>query len=149
MVISTATTVQTYLAQLPPDRRSVVSAVRRVIKQHLPKGYRETMNWGMICYEIPLKQYPDTYNGKPLCYAALAAQKNHTALYLMGAYADPAQRKALSDAFKKAGKKLVMGKSCLRFKSIEELPLDAIGRTIASMPPSALMKLAETSRKRK
>jgi hypothetical protein len=149
MVMSTATTVQDYLAQLPPDRRAVVSAVRRVVKQNLPKGYRETLNWGMICYEVPLKQYPDTYNGQPLCYTALAAQKNHIALYLMGAYADPAQRKALSDAFKTAGKKLVMGKSCLRFKTIDDLPLEAIGRTIASMPPSVLIRLAETSRKRK
>ena len=148
MVTGKTTTVRAYLAGLPDDRRAVVSAVRRVVKQNLPKGYREAVNWGMICYELPLTQYPDTYNGQPLCYAALAAQKNHYALYLMGAYADPAQRKALADAFRKAGKKLDMGKSCLRFKKLDDLPLEAIGKVIASLPPKAMIALAEASRKR-
>jgi hypothetical protein len=81
MAKSSAATVQAYLDGLPDDRRAVVAAVREVILRHLPAGFREAMNWGMINYEIPLERYPDSYNGQPLCYLALAAQKNHFALY--------------------------------------------------------------------
>ena len=84
MVSSKAQTVPEYLAELPAERRAVIAAVRKVVRKHLPKGYVEAMNWGMICYEIPLKRYPITYNKQPLSYAALAAQKNNYALYLMG-----------------------------------------------------------------
>ena len=80
-----------------------------MIKKHLPKGYKESMNWGVIAYEIPLKVFPDTYNGQPLCYAALAAQKNHNALYLMVPYGDSTQRTQLEDAFAAIGKKLRHG----------------------------------------
>ena len=94
MAKSNAATVQEYLDELPEDRRAVVAAVRDVVLRHLPKGYGENMNWGMISYEIPLERYPDTYNGQPLSYMALAAQKNHYALYLMCFYGDGAGRLA-------------------------------------------------------
>jgi hypothetical protein len=97
------------------------------------------MSWGMINYGLPLSHYPNTYNGQPLAYVALAAQKNYYALYLMGPYMDSEQGKQLADAFKKAGKKMDMGKSCLRFRTLDDLPLDAVGRAIASMPPEALI----------
>lgn len=143
-----ASTVEEYLAGLPEDRRDVVAKVRAMVLANLPKGYRETLAWGMISYEIPLERYPDTYNRKPLCYVALAAQKNYYALYLMGAYAKPGQLKALEDAFVKAGKKLDMGKSCLRFKKPEDLPLDAIGRIIADVPPDEMIAFARSARTR-
>ena len=141
-----ASTVAEYLAELPEDRREVVSRVRKVVLKNLPKGYRETVSWGMISYEVPLERYPDTYNRKPLCYVALAAQKNYYALYLMGAYAKPGQAKALEEAFAKAGKKLDMGKSCLRFKTLEDLPLDAIGKIIAGLPPDEMIEYARAAR---
>src|SRR4029078_6325705 len=83
MARSTASTVDEYLASLPEERRAVISAVREVVLRNLPAGYQETMNWGAISYEVPLERYPTTYNGQPLSFAALAAQKNHYALYLM------------------------------------------------------------------
>ena len=101
MVQSQARTVTGYLASLPKERRDVIAALRAVIRRHLPKGYREVMNWGAITYEVPLRRHPDTYNGKPLAYACLAAQKNYFALYLLGAYQDPAQAKKLEAAFER------------------------------------------------
>lgn len=144
---STADTVEAYLAALPEDRREAIDAVRAVILQHLPDGYRESINWGMISYEIPLERYPNTYNKQPLGYAALASQKNYCALYLVGAYADDEQRKALEAAFEAAGKKMDMGKSCLRFRRADDLPLDAIGAIIAATPPDAYIAQYEASRK--
>ncbi len=118
IVKSQAQTVAGYLEELPPDRREVVSGLRKIILKHLPRGYREAMNWGMISCEIPLEDYPNTYNGQPLGYLALAAQKNHFSLYMMGVYQDPEQEARLKEGFRKAGKKPDMGKSCLRFKKV-------------------------------
>ncbi|HUM03754.1 MAG TPA: DUF1801 domain-containing protein [Thermoanaerobaculia bacterium] len=143
---SAATTVAGYLAELPKEKRAVLSAVRKVIRKNLPRGYREEMGWGMITYAIPLEQYPETYNGQPLCYAALAAQKNHFGLYLTCAYGDPGQEKKLRDGFRKAGKKLDMGKSCVRFHRLEDLPLEVIGEVIAATPPEAFIARYEASR---
>lgn len=148
MASTSAETVEAYLDELPPDRRAVISTVRDTIRKKLPKGYRETMNWGMITYELPLERYPDTYNGQPLMYAALAAQKNHYAVYLTGLYQDPEDEKRFRAEFAKAGKKLDMGKSCVRFRKLEDLPLDVIGRTIASTPPEKFISRYEASRKR-
>jgi len=146
MARSDASTVEEYLEALPAERRAVVAAVRDVVLAHLPDGYEEAMRWGMITYEVPLAHGPDTRNGQPLSYAALAAQKNHYALYLMGAYADPAQTAQLKEAFGRAGKKLDMGKSCLRFKRLDDLPLEAIGAVIAGTPPEALIAHYEAGR---
>jgi hypothetical protein len=148
MVRSRAATVEEYLEELPADRRAVVAAVRDVVVRNLPAGYREGMNWGMIAYEVPLERYPNTYNGQPLLYAALAAQKNYFALYLMAAYESTKQGIRLREEFKKAGKKLDMGKSCLRFKKLDDLPLDVIGRAIAATPPEALIAACEAARRR-
>ena len=134
MVMSKAPTVSQYLASLPADRRKIVGAVRKLIKANLPAGYKETMGWGAICYSVPLSVLPDTYNGEPLCYAALAAQKNYCSLYLMSVYGDAVRAKAFKAAFAKAGKKLDMGKSCVRFKTLDDLPLDVIADTIAATP---------------
>ena len=146
MASSKAGTVEEYLQELPEDRRAVVSAVRDVVLRNLPAGYRETMSWGMISYEVPLEDYPNTYNRQPLGYAALAAQKNYYALYLLTPYQDPAQEQWLRDEFSKAGKKLDMGKSCLRFKKLDDLPLDVVGRVIASTPPREFIAQYERAR---
>lgn len=148
MASSKAATPDEYLSELPAERREVVSAVRRTILRHLPKGYEERMNWGMISYEIPLERYPETYNGQPLMYAALAAQKKHIALYLMGPYQDPVQAARLEQGFERIGRKMDMGKSCLRFRQLEDLPLDDLGEVIASTPPEELIRSYEASRRK-
>ena len=148
MVMSTAKTVPEYLASLPDDRRKVVSAARALVKRHLPKGYKESMMLGMITWAIPLSKYPDTYNKQPLCYAALAAQKQNTTLYLMSAYGDPKLYAWLKGEFKKAGKRFDMGKSCLHFKTMDDLVPDAVGKVIASTPPEAYIKSYEKARKK-
>ena len=131
MAGSAATTVEAYLAELPPERRAIVSIVRDLVNRHLPPGYSETMGWGMICWGVPLSRYPETYNRQPLCYAALAAQKNAYSLHLMGVYADSKDERSLRKAYEKAGKKLDMGKCCLHFKSLDGLLQDEIARLIA------------------
>jgi uncharacterized protein YdhG (YjbR/CyaY superfamily) len=145
MATSKAATVEQYLAELPADRREVVSKVRDLVRRNLPTGYTETMNWGMISYELPLSQYSNTYNGQPLSYVGLAAQKNYYALYLMSAHLDSEQGKQLAEGFKRAGKKMDMGKSCLRFKALDDLPLDAVAKAIASMPPEKLIAQHESA----
>ena len=147
MAKSGAATVAGYLSELPAERRAVLAAVRAVVRKNLPAGYRETMNWGLICYEIPLTRYPNTYNGQPLCYAGLAAQKNHNALYLTDVYQDPSQAKRLKDGFRKAGKKVDMGKSCLRFQKLEDLELEVIGEIISRTPPDTFIARYEASRR--
>ena len=146
MAQSTAATVDAYLDELPPDRRAVVSTVRDLVRRHLPDGYREGMSFGMIGWSVPLERYPNTYNGQPLGYVALAAQKSHYALYLTCAYMDPAGEARLRAAFAAAGKKLDMGKSCLRFKRLDDLPLDAIGAIIAETTPEAFIATYEAAR---
>ena len=148
MASSAARTVDQYLKELPPERREVISTVRKVIRDHLPAGYQETMNWGMISYEVPLDRYPTTYNGQPLMYAALAAQKNHYAVYLIGLYSEGKPAGWFAEEFRKAGKKLDMGKSCVRFRKADDLPLDAIGELIAATPPDAFIAQYEKARAR-
>jgi hypothetical protein len=135
MVQSKAATVQEYIDELPADRRAVVSSLRELILRHLPAGYREAMNWGVINYEVPLERFPDTYNGQPLSYIALAAQKNHFAIYLMCVCEDAKRKAWLKEAFAKAGKKLDMGKACLRFRKLDDLPLDVIGQVVGQVTP--------------
>jgi hypothetical protein len=146
VVSSNAATVADYLASLPPERRKVVAAMRQLVRTHLPKGYVEGMRYGMICYEVPLLRYPDTYNKQPLSYLALAAQKNGYSLYLTCAYLDGGRVQRLRDAHARVGKKLDMGKSCVRFKSLEALELDAIAAEIASTTPAQFIERYEASR---
>ena len=148
MVRSAARTVDEYLAGLPAERAAVVAAMRDLINAHMPPGYQETMAFGMIGWGIPLSRYPDTYNRQPLGYVALAAQKNAYSLYLMGLHVDGQQERALHEAAAAVGKKLDTGKSCLRFRHPDDLPLQAIGELIASMPVDDYIALYEASRKR-
>lgn len=148
MAKSSAATVAEYLQELPEDRRQVVSTLRDFVRRHLPDGYEEAMEFGMIGWGVPLARYPHTYNGRPLAYVSLAAQKNHYALYLMGAYGDTAAEEALRAGFAAEGKRLDIGKSCVRFRQVDDLALEPLGRLIASLPPEALIEKYEASRRR-
>lgn len=137
---SEAKTVEDYIASLPDERRQAISSIRDTILSNLPDGYEEKMNWGMIHYQIPLETYPDTYNRQPLMYAALASQKNHMAVYLTGIYISDDSREKFETAYKATGKRIDVGKSCVRFKKIEDLPLDLIGETISSVTADELIR---------
>jgi len=147
MASSSAKTVAEYLASLEPEHRAVVGAVRRVIRRNLPRGYQEVMAWGMIAYQVPLKRYPDTYNRKPLMYAALARQKHRYTVYLTSVYQDAVQLAEFKDAYMSTGKRLSMGKSCVHFRSLDQLPVDLIGREIASVPVDEFIRRYEVSRR--
>ncbi len=140
---SEATTVEQYLSELPDDRREALETVRASILANLPDGYEEAMNWGMITYQVPLETYPDTYNKQPLMYAALASQKNHMAVYLTGIYISDEAREEFETAYRATGKRLDVGKSCVRFRKIEDLPVELIGETIASVPIDRLIAHVE------
>lgn len=146
MVTSTAKTVGEYLQQLPPPRRAVVATVRDAVNDRLPSGYVETMAFGMIGWVVPLSRYPETYNGQPLAYAGLAAQKNHYALYLNGVYSDEAAERALIDAYARAGKRLDKGRSCVRFRRLDDLLLDEITGLLAASPVDAFIARYEAAR---
>ena len=124
-------TVDAYLESLPAERRQAIAAVRAVILKNLPTGYEEAMAFGMISYQVPLATYPDTYNKRPLQYAALASQKNYMALYLMGIYL-PEAAAEFERRYRATGKRNDVGKSCVRFRTLDDLPLDLIGETIQS-----------------
>jgi uncharacterized protein YdhG (YjbR/CyaY superfamily) len=144
-----AANVSAYLAELPADRRAVVEAVRRVVNASLPRGYEEGIQYGMIGWYVPKSRYPAGYHTnpkEPLPFAHLAAQTSHFALYLMFVYGDPELSSWFAAEYAKSGKKLDMGKSCVRFKRIEDLPLDVIGRTIAKVPVDAWIAAYEAAR---
>ena len=130
---SDETTVAGYLASLPDDRRKAMKAVRAVIRKNLPRGIVETMNWGMISYEVPLSVVPNTYNGQPLSFAALASQKNYMSVYLMAIYGSDTLRTSFEEEYRATGKRLDMGKSCVRFRTLDDLPVDVIGRAVAAI----------------
>jgi hypothetical protein len=131
---SKAKSIPEYLAGLPGERRRVLVALRALIRKRIPKGYQEAPACGMIGWQVPLKVCPETYNGQPLQYLAIGAQKRHLAIYLMNAYACPAVKRDIVAGFKAAGKRLDMGKSCIRFRSLDDLPLDVIARAVAATP---------------
>jgi len=148
MVVSKVTTVADYLSELPPERAKVIAHVRDLVNQALPDGYREGIGYGMIGWVVPLEDYPDTYNGQPLIYAGLAAQKNHFALYLNCVYSSPERTERLKSAFAEAGKKLDMGKSCIRFKRVGDLPEMVVAAEIASATPEQFIAINEAARQR-
>jgi hypothetical protein len=136
------TTVAAYLASLTREKRAVIEEARALVHTHIPKGYAEFMNWGVINWGIPLEEFSDTHNGQPLCYVGLGAKKSYNSLYLMGAfdssngkYTTPFSERLLVDAFKKAGKRLDMGKCCLHFKKLDDLELTSVAKVIAMSTP--------------
>ena len=141
-----ATSVEEYVGSLPADRREAISAVRDVINENLPKGYEESISFGMIGWVIPLADYPETYNGEPLGLAALASQKNHMSLYLMGLYTSEPEVEWFRQEYADREMLLGMGKSCVRFKRLEQVPLDVVGQVIAKVPPALYIERYEAAR---
>ena len=119
-------TVAGYIASLPEIRADVISEIRDLVNKNIKSGFEETMRWGMITWEIPLSIYPNTYNKQPLYYIGLAAQKNNYSLYLMSCYVSEKEGKEFEAAYKSSGKKMDIGKSCVRFKNVADLPLPLI-----------------------
>jgi hypothetical protein len=147
---SKVTTVEQYLSELPEDRRKAIEAVRQVILKNLDKDYEEGMQYGMIGYYVPHRVYPPGYHcdpKQPLTFAGLASQKNHMSLYLMCVYGDSNHLQWFREAWAKSGKKLDMGKSCVRFKKLEDLPLDVIGEAIRRVPAKKYVECCESSLK--
>lgn len=137
---SKATTVEQYLGELPEDRRSAIAAVRKVFLDNLGKGYAEQMQYGMIGYCIPHSIFPAGYHcdpKQPLPFAGLASQKGHMSMYLMGLYMNPKMRDEFEAAWTKTGKKLDMGKACVRFKELDDLALDVLAATLKKLPSEA------------
>ena len=147
MVSSGAETPDEYIAALPADRRAAMEAVHRVVRDNLPAGYEEGMTFGMIGWYVPLDRLPDTYNGRPLGLAALASQKNHLSLYLNSVYGDPQTDAWFRERYAASGKKLDMGKSCLRFRRVDDVPLDVIGETIARADLNSFVACYEAARR--
>jgi hypothetical protein len=134
---SPAKTVKDYLQSLPEDRRNALEAVRKVVLKNLDKDYAEGMLYGMIGYYVPHAVFPAGYHcdpSKPLCFAGLASQKNHMSLYLMCIYGSKDHEAWFRERWNKSGKKLDMGKSCVRFKKVEDLALDVIGEAVKRVP---------------
>ena len=146
---SDATTVAEYIATLPDDRRKAIAKVRATVNKHIPKGYKEVMQYGMISWVIPLTRYPNTYNKHPLAIASLANQKNYMSLYLLGIYAEDGAEDWFHEAYRATGKRLDIGKSCVRFRTLEDLPLDVIDEAISRTTPDDFIALYEASRTKK
>lgn len=144
---SAATTVKQYLAELPEDRRNAITAVRQTILDNLPAGYEEGMQYGMISYFVPHSVYPAGYHcdpRQPLPFTCLASQKNYMSLYSMVVYGDAPLAEWFQAAWSRTGKKLDMGKSCIRFRKLEDLPLDVIGEAIRRVPVKTFIEYYET-----
>jgi len=144
MLIKAKSTTE-YLKKLPPERRADVVTVRNVIKKNLPKGYQETLQYGMIAYIVPESVVPaaSTYNGLPLDYIGLASQKNYLSLYLMTVYGHRETEAWFRREYAKSGKRLNMGKSCLRFKHADDIPLDLIGKVVARTSVKEYVRIYE------
>lgn len=134
---SKAVTVDDYIKELPEDRKAAITKLRSVIKKHLPKGFKEGMGYGMMGYFVPHSIYPAGYHCNPkdpLPFMGMASQKNFISFYHMGIYGDPKLLKWFTDEYSKAGVgKLDMGKSCVRFKKMENIPFDLIGKLVSKI----------------
>jgi hypothetical protein len=146
VVSSKAATPDAYIAELPVERAQLVSRLRALVNAHIRPGFEERMSWGMISWEVPLSRYLDTYNKQPLVYAALAAQKNYTALYLNCVQASAERIRQFEEAWAAAGKRLDMGKSCLRLKRWEDVAEQALADAIAATPVDTFIAEYEASR---
>lgn len=143
-----AATAEEFIAAQPPPRREALLTVLHLMRAHVPAGYQEAMRGNVVNWEVPLSRYPVTYNRQPLCFASLANTKHHCSLHLMCIYGSRTLADDLRAAAAALGKKLDMGKACLRFKTADALPLAAIGAIVARVPPEAYIAAYEASRPR-
>lgn len=145
---SKAPTVEAYLESLPEDRRQALEALRAVIHQNIDKTFQEGMNYGMMGYSVPHSVYPNGYHcdpKQPLPFAGLASQKNHISVYIMSMYLGSAEEKWFKTAWAKAtDKKLDMGKCCIRFKKLEDIPLALIGEAFKRTSAKQYINMYET-----
>lgn len=143
---SKASTVAEYLDSLPDDRRAGIEAMRRAVREHLDPGFEEGMQYGMVGYYVPHRLYPDGYHcdpRQPLPFGGVASQKNHLTIYFMHLYMFPDELKWFEKEYAKTGKKLDMGKSCIRFKKLEDIPLELLGRTVQRISVDRYIQLYE------
>lgn len=149
---STANTVDQYIAELPEERQQVISQLRKQIRKNLPKGFKETMGYGMLGYVVPHSMYPAGYHCNPkdpLPFMGIASQKNFVAVYSMAIYANPKLLKWFTDEYEKAGVgKLDMGKSCIRLKKMDKIPYELIGQLASKVSPQEWIELYEKNLKK-
>ncbi|MFF1877306.1 DUF1801 domain-containing protein [Leifsonia sp. NPDC058230] len=138
--------VAEYFDGLAPERRAVLEPVFDTVAAAMPDGYRLGVQWGMPGWVIPLDRYPNTYNKQPLAYVSLAANKNYNSLYLMALYSDSADDKAFRESWARGGRRLDMGKSCLRFKTLDDVDLPLIASTVAAFPVERFVAIYERVR---
>lgn len=141
-----ALTVNQWLASVPAERKEAINAVRDAVNEHLPEGYEETVDWGMLAWVVPLTTLPNTYNGHPLMLAALGAHTKRMTIYLMSVYGNAGLRKEFEAAYKKTGKRLDTGGCCVHFKTLDDLPLDVVGNVIAQVSVDKYVEHYENSR---
>jgi hypothetical protein len=144
-----ALTVTQWLASVPAERKAAINAVRKAVNKHLPKGYKETVDWGMLAWVVPFTTFPHTHNGRPLMFAALGAHRKLMTIYLMSVYSDARIRREFEVAYKRTGKQLDMGGSCIHFKTLDDLPLDLVGHTIARVTVADFIEQYERTRPKK
>ncbi|MFN8177760.1 MAG: DUF1801 domain-containing protein [bacterium] len=142
-------TVNQWLASVPAERKVAINAVRDAVNEHLPEGYEETVEWGMLAWVVPLATLPDTHNGRPLMLAALGAHTKVMTIYLMSVYGDAKIRREFQTAYERTGKKLDMGGCCVHFKKLDDLPLDVVANTIARLPVDQYVEHYQKSRTKK
>jgi Domain of unknown function (DU1801) len=135
MVSSNAATVEHYLAELKEPRRSEITVLLDLIRDNLPAGFIETMAWGMIVFQVPLEVSGPTYNDQPLAAVALASQKNHISFYLSAIYASKELTSEFQSRWANSGKRLDMGKSCVRFTSLEKADLETLAWAVSRFDP--------------
>ena len=144
--------VESYIAELPADRKEVFEHLRQTILENLPSGFAETISYGMVGYVVPHSIYPDGYHCNPklpLPFLSIASQKNAISLYNMGIYADPSLLEWFTAEYPKhSNRKLDMGKSCIRFKKFDEIPFDLIGELVRKMSVEQWIKLYESNFKK-
>ena len=144
--VSTPPEVKAYFDGLDAAKRAVVLPVFETVRDAMPEGYRLGMQWRMPGWVVPLDRFPDTYNKQPLAYVSLAAQKSYNSLYLMAIYSDTEEDRRFRDAWARGGRKLDMGKSCLRFRSLADLDLDLVAETVAAFPVERFLAVYERIR---
>lgn len=149
---SKATSPQQYIDELPEDRVEAITKLRKVINENLPKGFKEEMSYGMIGYVVPHEIYPDGYHCSPdlpLPFMSFASQKNSINFYHMGIYANPALLSWFTSEYPKHCKvKLDMGKSCIRFKKMDQIPFELLGELVKKVSVKEWIETYETHFKR-
>jgi hypothetical protein len=148
MTAKSRSSVDSLLAQLSPERAAELSRVREVVRRRLPTGYEEAISQSMIVYQVPLARYPNTYNKQPLWYVALAAPASYLSLHLMPIYGSKKLAESLRAGFAAEGKRLNVGKACIRFQKADDLALTTIGDIVAKFSVDQWVEIAEAARRR-